>query len=128
MEPTDPDYFVDHIEDYVDATSYSYSYNYTSGGKVHTYEYSSTYYSQYFYFEETGEFIYVYQNKYEYIYDGVASSYDYEYSFDYSEMYGEDYYDTYIKTNTYYQSYMFTVDSDLLRKIEDELNKLKPVV
>jgi hypothetical protein len=132
QEPTDPDYFIDHIEDYVDAThyTYSYSYQYTSGGVVYTYDYSYdyTYYTSYFYFEETGEFIYVSTGSYEYTYNGVYSSYDSESSYNYSDLYGSTYYDTYIKTNTYYQSMMYTVDQSLMDQITDGLNKLKPIV
>jgi hypothetical protein len=65
---------------------------------------------------------------YEYTYNGVYSSYDSEYSYDYSELYGSSYYDTYIKTNTYYQSMMYTVDQTLMDQITDGLNKLKPIV
>jgi hypothetical protein len=129
QEPTDPDYFIDNITDFVDATtySYSYSYKYTSGGKVYTYDYSynSTYYSQYFYFEETGEFMYVYLSEYEYTYNGVTTSYDYEYNYSYDS----SYYDTYIKPYmSYYKSMTYNVDKTLMDKITAELDKLKPVV
>jgi hypothetical protein len=70
----------------------------------------------------------VYIEHYEDTYGGVKSTYDYEYSYDYSSIYGSTYYDKYIKTNTYYNSMVYTVDQSLMDKITDALNKLKPVV
>ena len=129
QEPTDPDYYIDHIDEFVDQTSYSYSYsyNYTYGGVVYTYDYSysSEYYYSYFYFEETGEFMYVYTGSYEYTYSGVYSSYDYEYSYTYDSSYFSSYIKPYL---SYYSSMLVTVDQALMDDIENELNKLKPVV
>jgi hypothetical protein len=72
--------------------------------------------------------MYVYVYEYEYTYGGVTTSYYEEYTENYSELYGSSYYDTYVKTNSYYQSMMFTVNSDLMDQITDSLNKLKPVI
>jgi hypothetical protein len=125
QEPTDPDYWLDNIEDFADAYSYSYNYTYSDGS---TYGYTYTYYRQYFYFEETGEYMYVYNYHLEY---NDGSTYEYEYTYTYDATY----YDTYIapymtsgSTYTYYKDSTTSVDQSLLDSIQEELDKLKPVV